>query len=140
MPFHNNNNDVFYSTGIYKKCSWLFPVEVLSYKQAWSDTESTEALAFVSPGLDLQEFPIDFMVFQCPLQDQNGLALSEIKFQACASPSIRQEKKVSKTRLKILKTRLKIHSAADHLVLVPRRSHGSILRQNESLPIVCMYT
>ena len=33
----------------------------------------------------LQKFPIDFKIFQwkCPLQNENGFALSKMKFQAC---------------------------------------------------------
>ena len=50
--------------------------------------EALETIASAAPVLALvpfQQFPIDFMIFKykCPVQNQNGLALSEIKFLAC---------------------------------------------------------
>jgi hypothetical protein len=45
-------------------------------------------MASVAPGLGLgapSKIPIDFKIFQwkCPFQNENGLALSKMKFQAC---------------------------------------------------------
>ena len=45
-------------------------------------------MASVAPGLGLgalAKIPIDFKIFEwkCPFQNENGLALSKRKFQAC---------------------------------------------------------
>ena len=55
--------------------------------QAWNFTEATEAMASVAPGLGLgalSKIPIDFTIFQWkrPFENENGLALSKMKFQA----------------------------------------------------------
>ena len=61
---------------------------IVLYIQAWNDTQATEVMASVALVLalvPLQKFPIhvDFKIFQwkCPFQNENGIALSMIKFQ-----------------------------------------------------------
>ena len=58
-------------------------------------------MTFVDPGLGLgalQKFPIDFKIFQlkCPLQNENGLALStcsNMKVKACHNMDFSSEYK-----------------------------------------------
>ncbi len=52
--------------------------------QAWNYTEAMAFVALVLALVPLQKSPIDFKIFQWkyPLQNENGLALSKMKFQA----------------------------------------------------------
>ena len=60
------------------------------HQQAWNNTKATASVALVLTVVPIHNFSFDLKIFKwkCPLQNENGLALSKMNFQACIRSGI----------------------------------------------------